>query len=66
MNTPNKKVVVFETAGSDLLVYPRCPECGRFLKKGIVETNWLTDDVRLTGWICKIHGEVKPDYEYGE
>ena len=40
-------------------VYRRCVECGRYLKKGELAMN-LAGDIKLTGWICKKHGEVQP------
>lgn len=46
----------------DVCVYRRCPECGKYLKEGKVFTNRLTERVKLTGWICKKHGEVEPFY----
>ena len=52
-------------AFEDVIVDPRCPKCKKFLKHGIVEVNGL-DEVIFTGWVCKIHGEVEPDYEWGE
>lgn len=70
MQSPNEKVAVFDVGESDLgesdlLVYPRCPECGKFIKEGNILVNGL-DEVKFTGWVCKTHGEVTPDYEYGE
>jgi hypothetical protein len=43
----------------DIVVYRRCPECGRYLKKGEVLTN-MAGDAKVKGWICKKDGEVEP------
>jgi hypothetical protein len=40
---------------SDICVYRRCPDCGRYLKTGKI-----TYGGKTTGWICKTHGEVTP------
>ena len=45
----------------DICVYRRCPECGRYLKSGIVLTN-LAGEAKVQGWTCKKHGEVEPFY----
>lgn len=42
-------------------VYRRCPECGRYLKKGELLTN-MDGEIKVRGWICRIHGEVEPFY----
>jgi hypothetical protein len=44
-----------------LAVVGFCPKCHFFLKKGKVFVNML-GGVKLEGWTCKRHGEVKPDY----
>lgn len=46
---------------SDICVYRRCPECGKYLKTGEVLTN-LADEAKVQGWTCKKHGEVEPFY----
>ena len=43
----------------DICVYRRCPECGKWIKEGIIKTN-LAGEVKLEGWLCKKHGEVEP------
>jgi uncharacterized OB-fold protein len=52
----------FEEFG-ELIVYTRCPECGRYIKKGECFANML-GEIRLTGWMCKKHGEVQPGWEW--
>lgn len=47
----------------NVLVYPCCPECHKFLTKGILLTN-MDGQVKLEKWICKTHGEIQPHYEY--
>lgn len=48
----------------EIYVYRRC-DCGKYLKRGKLAQN-LNGDVKLTGWICKTHGEVHPYFEFGE
>ncbi len=43
----------------DICVYARCPNCGRYLKHGKCFAN-LAEHYRLSGWICKVHGEIEP------
>lgn len=50
-----------ELEGGEIIVTRRCPKCQRFIKPGKVLINGL-GDVRLSGWICKQHGEIKPDW----
>jgi hypothetical protein len=57
--------VSYSSEEGDILVYARCPKCGRFLKHGQVSENML-GDVLLVGWMCKKHGEIRPHYERGE
>ena len=52
----DRNYVCFE----DVIVLRRCPECCKFIKEGKLSVNGL-DQVKLTGWICKVHGEVKPE-----
>jgi len=47
----------------DIYVLRCCPICNRFLKTGKLSVNRLCD-VKLEGWVCKKHGEVKPLIEF--
>lgn len=51
-----------EEEGETIGVYARCNECGRYLKKGQLLMNGL-GEVRLKGWKCKKHGEIKLYFE---
>ena len=53
---------VGEDEGSGISVYCRCPECGRYLKRGKLYTNKL-GTLRFKGFKCKIHGDVEPYYD---
>jgi len=48
-----------ESEDETLWVYCRCPECGRYLKRGECWIN-LNGDFKLKKFICKKHGEVDP------
>lgn len=57
-------LVTFDCEDSGTVgVEPRCPECQRYIKHGQLFLNGL-DEVKLQGWTCKLHGEVKPHYEW--
>ena len=43
-------------------VYCRCTECGRYIKRGKLLMNRM-GDVKLQGFICKVHGEIEPYYD---
>ena len=51
-----------ENEYEEIAVYRRCPECGKYLKKGEVLMN-MDGDVKLENWRCSVHGEVKPYFE---
>lgn len=56
--------LVFEISGQgELYVLRQCPDCGRFITTGRVLINGL-DQLKLPGWQCKKHGEVKPFWEW--
>ena len=58
-NTP---IVSFEDPeGGEIIVFPKCPVCGKFVKHGSVTVNGL-GRVRLYDWICKTHSEVEPEW----
>jgi hypothetical protein len=59
------RMPTYKTHGGLFKVYDHCEKCGRFLRHGIVEENGL-DELRFTGWTCKLHGEQKPGIEYVE
>ena len=55
-----KITVSFEDPeGGEIIVYRHCSDCGWFVKTGKVLINRL-GEVKLSGWICKKHGEVFP------
>jgi hypothetical protein len=43
-------------------VYCRCPECGRYIKRGKLLMN-MDGEIKLQGFICKVHGEIQPYYD---
>jgi PHP family Zn ribbon phosphoesterase len=45
--------------GETIGVYARCPECGKYLKRGRLLLN-LAGDVKLEDWKCSKHGEIEP------
>ena len=46
--------------GSDVIhIVRRCPHCGRYITEGNLYSNW-EGAVKLTEWMCKVHGEVDP------
>ena len=60
----NKATSFFDLAGlGTIAIYRVCPVCSRFITEGQIFTN-LAGDVKLEGWVCKTHGDVKPDYEF--
>lgn len=61
-NTP--KVFYSGTrGGSDVMVFRRCPECGRFISIGRVLAN-MDGQIRTEGWFCTKDGEVQPHWEW--
>lgn len=50
-----------DSEDGDICVYCRCPECGKFIKKGELFTN-KGGEAQFKNWICKKHGEVTPFY----
>jgi uncharacterized OB-fold protein len=58
-NTPFVSFEDFE--GGDIIVFPQCPNCGKFIKHGGCATNGL-GEVRLYGWMCHKCGEVEPGW----
>jgi len=62
----NRATSFFDLAEFGIIaIYRVCPVCSRFITKGQISI-YLTGDVKLRGWICKTHGEVKPDYKFTE
>jgi len=61
MSTTDQVSFEFEQEDGELVVIRRCPLCQRFIRQGSVYVNGR-GDVKLTGWTCKKHGEVRPDY----
>jgi len=43
----------------NIQVYCRCPKCGRYIKRGKCFGNRM-GEIKLKGFICKIHGEIEP------
>jgi hypothetical protein len=43
----------------------QCPTCGRFLKEGDLKLT-LMENLEACGWICSVHGEVQPEFGFGE
>ena len=48
--------------GEDIIVFRRCPHCGRFMKCGEVWGNQEGEVTALSGWRCSRCGEVTPDW----
>jgi len=63
----DKKAWMFfdgETECETIGVYCRCPECGRYVKRGSMFMNNMLGRVKFEGFVCKIHGEIEPYFEY--
>lgn len=45
----------------DIWVFPKCPNCGRFIVTGEVYTNEM-GNVKLENWVCRKCGEIQPEY----
>ena len=50
-----------ETEHETIGVYRRC-HCGRYITRGRLQMNPFSE-VKLTNWICKVHGEVTPYWD---
>ena len=48
--------------GATIYVFGTCPECGKYLKRGIVLQN-ADGKVKVEKWMCKRHNEVQPIIE---
>lgn len=60
---PNEdKWLSYESEEGDILVYPKCPNCGQYVAHGEVKENLATGEVKLTGWNCARCGEIQPHY----
>lgn len=59
-----KRWIFFECENEEetIGVYCRCPECGRYIKKGNLFGN-MFGDIKFEGFICKVHGEIEPYYD---
>jgi len=51
-----------ETEHETIGVYCRCPECGKYVKRGNMLMNGL-GEVKFKGFVCKQHGEIQPYYD---
>lgn len=49
-------------SGETIGVYCKCPECGRYVKHGKLLINRF-GNIKLQGFICKIHGEIQPYFD---
>lgn len=51
-----------ETKHELIGVYCRCPECSKYIKRGIMLIN-KCGEVKFQGFVCKQHGEIQPYYD---
>ena len=49
-----------------IIVFPYCPVCGNRTQIWMVPINKWDDNPSFEGWVCKNHGEVKPEWMRGE
>lgn len=62
----------WETAfcyGEDIIVFRRCPKCGRFIKEGEAVWEYPYSDVgrvEFDGWACAHCGLIEPLWTRGE
>lgn len=50
----------------DILVFRRCPICGRFIQEGEAVLENGLGAVTFLGWICTRCGEINPDWDRTE
>lgn len=64
--TEKTPIAAFEDPeGGSIIVFPYCPKCGKFIKRGQVFTNGI-GETTFENWVCKKHGEVSPNWTRGE